>query len=235
MTLVLKVPSSPGGTRVGHAESARMPKQSGFKLEPALHDQLVVERLAAKKSKDFDYAQRLRVIILLGAHGKKRTEVAQMLDVSESAVYLWLRKFRCSGIQGLRDNYKPRKSNLTDDQREELRSIVIAGPEAAGLDTGTWTAAIIRDVIEKRFGVTYSTSAVLKILHRLNFSPQLPQVQLARADPLAQKKWVEKTYPAILRRSRKEGGVVFFSKTNAFSSNRAQEPEPGRSAAQEQS
>ncbi|MBX3169599.1 MAG: winged helix-turn-helix domain-containing protein [Candidatus Eremiobacteraeota bacterium] len=119
-------------------------------------------------------------------------------------------------MQGLRENYKPRKSNLTNLQQQELHSIVIEGPEAAGLDTGTWTAALVRDVIEKRFGVTYPTSAVPKILHRLSFSAQLPQVQLARADPRAQKKWVEKAYPAILRRSRKEGGVVFFQDECVF-------------------
>lgn len=212
-----------------------MARQSEFKLDADLHNQLVAERLAAKKAKDFDYAQRLRVIILLGAHGKKRTEVAEMLDISESAIYLWLRKFRSAGVQGLRDNYKPRKCNLSEAQQQQLRTIVIDGPEAAGLDTGTWTAALVRDVIEDRFGITYSISAVLKILHRLNFSAQLPQVQLARADPAAQKKWVDKTYPAILRRARKEGGVVFFSRTNASSNNRAQGPGPGRSRAPERS
>lgn len=210
-----------------------MPRRSTFTLDSELQNQLVAERLAAKKAKDHDYAQRLRVIILLGAHGRRRSEVAQMLDVSESAVYLWLRKFRKDGIQGLRDNYKPRKSMLSDEQQKALRDVVLDGPEAAGFDTGTWTAALVGDVIKERFGIAYSISAVVKILHRLNFSVQLPQVQLARADPAAQKKWIDKTYPAILRRARKEGGVVFFSKTNAYSSNRVHGPEPGRREGQE--
>lgn len=187
----------------------------------------------AKKAKDFDYAQRIRAILLLGSEGKRRAEVAQMLDVSESAVYLWLRKFRKHGLSGLRDNYKPRKSRLSEVQHEELREFVVQGPEAAGFDTGTWTAALVADLIREKFGIAYSISAVAKILHRLNFSVQLPQVQLARADPAAQKKWVQKTYPAILRRARKEGGAVFFSRTNASSNSRARAPGPGHLGGQE--
>ena len=204
-----------------------MGRRKGLKADINEHNTLVAARMAAKKAKDHELSLRLRAIILLRFNAKKKTEVAEICEIGLTTVYLWQRKYKAGGVEALKNNYKPKKCSLSDEAQETLSEIVMAGPEAAGLDTGTWTAALIGDVIKEKFGTVYSISAVTKLLHRLNFSAQIPQVQLARADPKAQKKWQEKTYPAILRRARKDGGRVFFSRTNASSSNQDQEQPPG--------
>lgn len=204
-----------------------MGRCSDFTLEPREHDRLVVARVEAQKAKDQALSLRIRAVILLGVHRKKRTEVAEICETSVSTVYEWQRRYLTGGINGLRDRYKPKKCALSDEQLVELDQILISGPEATGLDTGTWTAALVREVIKERFGTVYSVSAVTKLLHRLSFSAQVPKIQLARADPKAQKRWVKKTLPDIMRRARKEGGRVFFSRTRASSSSPGPEPEHG--------
>lgn len=204
-----------------------MGRHSSLRIDATEHNTLIAAREAAKKAKNHELSLRIRAIILLGVVGKKKTEVAEICEIGLTTVYLWQRKYKKGGVEALKDNYKPKKCSLSVEAQQTLSEIVMAGPEAAGLDTGTWTAALVGDVIKERFGTVYSVSAVTKLLHRLNFSAQIPQVQLARADPRAQRKWQEKTYPAILRRARKDGGRVFFSRTNASSSSPDQEPQPG--------
>lgn len=208
---------------VSAIEDRAMSRRSSLTIDSETHNTLVAAREAAKKAKDHELSLRIRAIILLGVLGKKKTEVAEICEIGLTTVYLWQRKYKSGGIEALRDNYKPKKCSLSEEAQNVLSEIIMAGPEAAGLDTGTWTAALVGEVIKDRFGTVYSVSAVTKLLHRLNFSAQIPQVQLARADPKAQKKWQEKTYPAILRRARKDGGRVFFSRTNASSNSPAQE------------
>jgi len=204
-----------------------MGRITSFELTADQHNELVAERVTAKRNGNHELSRKIRAIILLGVNRKKRAEVAEICEASLRAIYLWQQKFRQSGVDGLREHYKPKRCSLSELQQIELASVVNAGPEAAGFDTGTWTAALIGDIIKDRYGVSYSISAVTKLLHRLNFSVQLPQVQLARADPKAQQRWVNKTYPAIQRRARKEGGVVFFSETSASSSSPVLEPARG--------
>lgn len=208
-------------------EDKVMGRHTSFKLTIEDHNELVQARRDAKKSKDYELSRRLRAVILLGTGQKKKIEVAEICEVGVTTVYDWQRKYRKHGLDGLREHYKPKKCRMTGTQQEELEELLVSGPEAAGHDTGVWTTALIGKEIKERYGIAYSISAVTKLLHRLGFSAQLPQVQLARADPKAQKKWQNKTYPAILRRARKERGRVFFSGTSASSNNRAQEPVPG--------
>jgi transposase len=196
-----------------------MGQTSKFVLTDEEHNELVDARKEAKKSKDFELANRIRAILLLGSEGKKRAEVAEICDCSLRSVFHWQNKYRNGGVAALPDDYKPRECSLSCEQQAILSQLVNDGPEAAGFDTGTWTAALLSDVVRERFGVVYTVSGMTRLLHRLNFSVQLPQVQLARADPRAQKRWAQKTYPAIQRRARKERGVVFFSETNASSNN----------------
>ena len=199
------------------AKVIRMGRHSDFELNPDQVTELVSARNEAKKARDYEFANRARVVLLLGS-GSKRVEAAKTCEVSESAVYLWQRRYKALGLKGLRDHYKPRPCRLDARQQAELQSLIEGGPESAGFDVGIWTSAMVVDIIKEKYGVAYSVSAVARLLHRLEFSFQLPQVQLSRADPEAQKEWKETVYPAILQRAAEEGGVVFFSETRQCSS-----------------
>lgn len=209
-----------------------MGRRSDFALTSEEHNHLVAARIEAKKNRDFELSRRIRAVILLGIHKKTRAEVAEICEAGLTTVFLWLRRYRKLGLDGLRDRYKPRQCWLSEEQRAELRQVVVNGPEQAGYDTGVWTASLIGSVIKECYGVTYSVSGVTRLLHSLDLSVQLPQVQLARADPAAQQRWLSNTYPALRRRARKEGGVVFFSGTKRSSNNPAREPGLGQSSEQ---
>lgn len=205
-----------------------MGRTSEFELSVEQHNQLIDARASAKKAKDYKLSVRIRAILLLGTQGKKREEVAEICETGLSTIYLWQRRYQKLGLEGLIDQYKSRPCRLTETQQSELATVIEEGPEACGFDTGIWTSPLVGKVIKERYGIVYSVSAIARLLHRLNFSVQLPQVQLARADPAAQAKWSNEDYPAIQKRAEEAGGVVFFFRTKRSSNNRAAGPGHGR-------
>jgi hypothetical protein len=79
-------------------------------------------------------------------------------------------------------------------------TIVEAGPQSAGYQSGVWTGPMIGDLIEARFSVRYHNHHVPRLLHQLGFSVQRPRKRLARADAEAQEYWLRVRFPAIKKK-----------------------------------
>lgn len=105
------------------------------------------------------------------------------------------------GADGLRTGKAPGAApRLSASQREELTSLVEAGPQAAGFTSGLWTGPMIGQLIRDRFGVTYHNHHVPRLLHQLGFSVQRPRKRLARADAEAQATWLRERLPEIKKK-----------------------------------
>ena len=86
-------------------------------------------------------------------------------------------------------------SRLTEEQRNELVTLIEAGPQACGYGGGVWTGPRIGHLIEEHFGVHFHPGHVPRLLHRLGFSVQRPPKRLARADAQAQEYWLREQPP----------------------------------------
>lgn len=185
--------------------------KSKFKLGTRQQNQLLSAREAAKADGDQRLDRKLRALLLVGRDGLTHVEAAAVLEVDMASIFNWQRDYRQGGLAALSYKSIPgRPGRLDKAQLGTLSALVEAGPEAAGLDTGVWTAPILVDLIRKRFGVQYSASQVRRILHKLGFSLQYPKKKLARADIQAQEKWLNETLPAIQQQVAEAGGVLFF-------------------------
>ncbi len=60
-----------------------------------------------------------------------------------------------------------------------------------------WTRDLVREVIKRTFGVSYTRQGVGKLLHRLGLSPQRPLVRAYEQDPERVARWKTEEYPAI--------------------------------------
>jgi transposase len=133
--------------------------------------------------------------------GRRVVELADELDVTRGSVNRWLQWYQARGIEGLVTGAPPGPSpKLAQEQRNELSTLVDAGPLAAGYHSGVWTGPMIGDLIERRFGVSYHKHNVPRLLHELGFSIQRPRKRLARADVEAQATWQRETFPAIKKK-----------------------------------
>lgn len=162
-----------------------------------------------EESGDLRYAKRLRGILLAGQEKLTLQSVAKVLGVTPQCVRLWVKAFRLFGIAGLRTHKAPgAKRRLSDNQLRRLRRMIIDGPEVCGFDTGVWDGALVRELILKRFRVSYSASHVRTIMHGLGLSVKRPKKFAPKASPAAKRRWLRKELPAIKKEAELDHGVV---------------------------
>lgn len=84
-------------------------------------------------------------------------QAAKEVGVSKVVGYIWLERWNEKGLEGLKPNYGGgRPSELSDEQREELKSILSKRDD--------WTTKEVRGLIKERFGVEYSLRHVSRLL-----------------------------------------------------------------------
>jgi len=145
--------------------------------------------------------RRRRAIALLRA-GKTYRSVARTLKASLSSVVRWYQAYRQEGLRALRARPSPgRPSRLSEPHKERLRRLLVAGALQAGYATDLWTLQRIAKLIERQFGVRYTTVGVWKLLRvGLDWSWQKPQRRATQRDEAAIERWKRQTWPHIKKR-----------------------------------
>jgi len=161
---------------------------------------LVQLRSEAKRAGDLDLWRRAKAVLGY-IRGRSVIQMSDELDVTRGAINRWLQWFNAEGVDGLRPRPQTgRPPRLGEAERKALTEIILAGPQAAGFNTGIWTGPMVRQVIEKRFGVRFHNHYVPVLLHKLGFSVQRPRKRLASADAAAQDYWVRVKFPRIKKK-----------------------------------
>jgi transposase len=141
--------------------------------------------------------RRVRAARLL-LQGRKPAEVAQRVGAPRQTVYRWLDVLNADGIDALRVMRKGgRPAQLDEERHEQLRQILLTGPQAAGFGTDLWTLKRVRETIKRCFGVQYSEVHVWRLLGKLGFSSQKPQKRAKERDEAAIERWKKRTWPAL--------------------------------------
>lgn len=127
-------------------------------------------RLAATKAKDADQARRLLALAAVYA-GMRREEAAQIGGMDRQTLRDWVHRFNARGVDGL-INIKPsgRPSRLSDDQKEDLRQLVEAGPDPERDEVARWRCVDLKRVLGERHGVDLSEVSLGRVLKQLGFS-----------------------------------------------------------------
>jgi transposase len=155
-----------------------------------------IHSLVLESAQDGAYrvANRFKAI-LLNSDGKTSGEIANVLNVSRVITSKWLRTYEQQGIDGLLEGARSgRPGKLSEVQKIILCDIIDSGPVAYGYSTGVWTSAVIADVIETEFEISYHPGHVRKLLTEFGFSVQSPKRLLAAADKEKRDKWTSRSY-----------------------------------------
>lgn len=159
--------------------------------------QLVKLSKEALRDGAYRVARRLHAVAL-NMEGKTAPEIADILKVHRSKVFLWLCRWQENGITGILEGHRPgRPDRLSEEQRTTLTDILDSGPVSYGFNSGVWTCPMVSRVIKKEFSVSYHPAHVSRILHELRFSVQRPKKILARADKTLQSRWIRRQYPEL--------------------------------------
>ncbi|MDE2465013.1 MAG: IS630 family transposase, partial [Alphaproteobacteria bacterium] len=144
--------------------------------------------------------------------GEIPTQVAAALGVNPRTLFRWLSLYRRGGW-GQLDAHKRggRPPKLDGPALRWIYSTVAnKTPLQLKFPFALWTAEMVQAVIAERFKVTLSHSSVCRLLHQLGLTAQRPLWRAYQQDPDAVTRWLEKDYPAIRRRAKREGAQIFF-------------------------
>jgi transposase len=153
-----------------------------------------------------------RITALLSlAYQQSVEQAAVIAGVTRKSVYTWLHAFVARGLESLHYPKAPgRQPRLTKTQKRRLVAVLRAVPEAANFVSACWTSLLVQQWIEREFGVLYNRHYVCELLHNLGFSYQKAAYASDHLDPEARQRWLEETWPEILRVAReKEAWIVF--------------------------
>jgi transposase len=140
-------------------------------------------------------------------------DAAIAYDCGRSTVYGWLASYDTGGLAALSVRKPPGASQkLNEQQAAKLRGWIVGrDPRQLQFDYALWTREIIRDLIKREFGVSYTLQGLGKLLSRLGLSPQRPLVRAYEQDSERVRRWKEEEYPAIRDEAARAGAAVFFA------------------------
>ena len=138
------------------------------------------------------------------ARGVAQSEMARALEVSRQTASSWAKQV-AEDTQAWRRKPLGRPSGLDAAQKKALGKALLAGAVANGFPTELWTLARVVKLIEREFGVAYSTVNVWRILREMGFSSQRPAGRAIQRDEAAIKRWRTKRWPALKKSLASKG------------------------------
>ena len=143
--------------------------------------------------------------------------ISERLSVGRSTIYAWLNAFLLDRFASLRRRTPPgRPSKLTPSQKRRLCDLLIAGPEAAGYQTGCWHTALVQALIWREFGVMYNAHYVSELLRNLGFSYQKARFVSDHLNEHKREEWLRETWPTLVELARRTGALLLFGDEASF-------------------
>ena len=160
-------------------------------------------------------ARRRRVAEYFQAR-KPLQEIARLFDVDLSSVKRWKRAWKAGGVDALAAKPHPaRATKLSENEKQQLVDLLVAGPLAAGFATDLWTCRRVARLVRKRFRVSHHPDHLGRILHDLGFSPQKPRCVAREQDPEAVERWRREDWPRIKKKPLAAEPALFSSMKQA--------------------
>jgi transposase len=165
--------------------------------------------------RDAQEALRARAVYLVVTVGKSQMEAAQAVGASRQTVNGWLKRHAKAGEPALLDGRRvsPRKGKgkLTAAEAKRVQGwIRDKCPEQLKLPHVLWTAGIVQELIRRRLGKNLGLSTVHLYLLRWGFTPQKPLSRATQRSDAAIQRWLEREYPKIARRAKREKALIYW-------------------------
>ena len=144
--------------------------------------------------------------------GERPSAVMASLGLCRTTIYKWLAAAKRGGVRALAARPHPGpKAKLSPEQKLKVRAWINGrDPRQYGFDFGLWTREIVAALIEERFGIALSVTAVGRLLAELDITPQKPLRRAYERDPKAIARWTKEVFPALKKRAKRRGATIFF-------------------------
>jgi transposase len=173
-------------------------------------------RRLARRERDSRVSARL-LALANAVDGLPREEAARRAGMTGQTLGDWVHRYNAHGVEGLRDRPRAgRPCALDEGQQAALKALVLQGPKLERDGCVAWRLRDLCDLVERRFGVRYSTSGMFELLQSLDLSWQKARPVHPEADPKAQERFKKPCRPRLGRWrpvTRRRGGSSCGSPT----------------------
>ncbi len=143
-------------------------------------------RALATKSRDAEQSRRLLALAMI-LDGLSREDAARQAGMDRQTLRDWVLRYNNLGVDGLVSRTAPGPApKLTAGQMQELRALVVAGPDPAIHQVVRWRCVDLRDEVTRRFGVSVSERTIGKWLRKLRLTRLQPRPVHPKKDPVAE-------------------------------------------------
>jgi transposase len=156
--------------------------------------------------------QKRKMAVDAVRQGEQPTVVARVLNVPQRTLFYWLELYRHGGYDALREGKRsgrPRKVNA-EVLQWLYQAITLGDPRQYQFDFCLWTLGIVRAMLKRTHGIELSKSGVSRLLRHLGLSPQIPKYKSYRQDPKKLRRYLQETFPEVVREARRTGAVIYF-------------------------
>ena len=115
--------------------------------------------------------------LLLRAEGKSAYDVSQRLGVTIKQVFVWRKKFRASGANGLlMKKATGRKTTKADATKPKIAALIDKDPQSFGYLKGRW---VLRDIAKelRKEGINVHWTSVRRMLNDLGVVLKSPKLR----------------------------------------------------------
>lgn len=160
---------------------------------------------------------RIQSVKMVRLKNKSPEEVIKTFGLHRANIYKWLAKYDTAGFEGLKSTKATGPAPRLDAKQEaSLAKLLLKNPLQLEFDFALWTIGMIKELISRKFSVSYSNVQVGRLMKKLGLSRQRPLERASQQDPGKVKKWLKKEYPAIKAEAKKEKREIYFSDEAGF-------------------
>ena len=172
-----------------------------------------MNQIKKRGNKDSQATKCILVVEYLKKKQGTHQQAAEIFQLSKSGVdKIWTR-YKESGKRGLSIKKRGVKGGKKIDgkQAAEVRNLIKDKmPDQLKLPFGLWTREAVQQLIFDRFKIELSRWQVGRYLKAWGYTPQKPISKAFEQKPERVKQWLEKEYPSIKKKAKKENAVIYF-------------------------
>jgi transposase len=144
--------------------------------------------------------------------GESPEMVAKALGICRATMYGWLSKYRQGGWNALDARKRGGRPPKLDGKalRWIYATATMKNPMQMKFTLALWTARMIGQLIQKRWGVKLSKASVCRLLAQLGLTPQRPVWRAYQQKPQEIQRWLRSEYPRIRRLARRLNAQIFL-------------------------
>ena len=164
----------------------------------------------------------------LAEQGEKPADIRRFLGVSKRSFSRWRKAVLEQGHEALASKPRHVPKRLDEGQLRLLAEELKKGSVAHGWANEIWTGTRVAELIQRKFGVTYTPDHVRVLLREtLKWTSQKPERRGRERNEEEIERWRAEEFPQV-KKKPKTGGRTSFSSTKPASCSRRSPAGPSR-------